>query len=345
VTTIKDVAREAGVSVSTVSRVLAHHPDVSAATASRVQQVIDRWQFSVNRNAQHLKQSATMTILVAVKGRHNLLFAAMLEHVQAAVTATGHTVVTQYLDEDANEVAEAERLVTEIKPRGVVFLGADADHVATNAVRIGEQCPAVVLTNSVASAGRSAVSSVTTDDRVAAQLATEHLLGRGHRRIGVVGGDIDASTISLHRHEGVLAALKAAGVEFDCDRQYVGTRYSLRCGYEAAIDLTTRLPDLTAIYAMSDIMALGAMRGLYEQGLTVPDDISLIGHDGIELASYVVPKLVTIEQPQETMARRGVEVLMRHIEGDLDPVEEFVPVRIVAGESVRDIRFGSTSSD
>ena len=333
-TTIRDIAKESGFSVSTVSRVLAGHPDVSAATASVIQEVVDRRHFSVNRNARNLKQTETMTVLVVVKGRHNVLFASMLEHVQTAVVATGYTVVTQYIDEDANEMAEAERLIPELKPRGVIFLGGDPDKVVSHARRIGEDCPAVVLTNSVAGVNRPGISSVTTDDKLAAKMAADYLLNRGHRAIGVIGGNPEASTISRLRQAGVMAALSERGVAFDLGSQYVETRYSLKCGYDAAQSLLDFAPGTTAIYAMSDIMALGAIRALYDRGLVVPGDISIVGHDGIELASYIVPKLVTIRQPQELIATRGVEILMAHIGGDLTPVTEVVPVDIVPGESV-----------
>jgi len=336
-TTIRDIAAESGFSVSTVSRVLAGHPDVSPSTAAAIQAVIARRHFAVNRNASNLKRSGTTTILVVVKGRYNMLFAAMLEHVQTAITASGHTAVTQYIDEDDNEVAEAEHLVAEIKPRGVVFLGGDAANMITDADRIGPECPAVVLTNSVSLAGRPGVSSITTDDRAAARLAADYLLDNGHRRIGVIGGIPERSIISRHRQEGVIAAMGVRGVPFDVHTQYAGTRFSLECGYEATFQLLDDVPDVTAIYAMSDIMALGALRALHERGLDVPGDISLIGHDGIELASYVVPKLVTIRQPQEVMASRGIEILMGHLAGNSDPVEEFEPVTVVEGESVKPI--------
>jgi len=335
VTTIRDIAKESGFSVSTVSRVLAGHPDVSRSTAIAIQEVIDKRHFSVNRNARNLKQAETMTVLVVVKGRHNVLFASMLEHVQTAVVATGFTVVTQYIDEDANEMAEAERLIPELKPRGVVFLGGDADNVRSHARRIGEDCPAVVLTNSVAGVSRPGVSSVTTDDRLAAKMAAEYLLGQGHRAIGVIGGNPEASTISRLRQSGVIEAMGEHGVGFDVGSQYAETRYSLKSGYEAALSLIDSAPGTTAIYAMSDIMALGTIRALYDRGLAVPKDVSLVGHDGIELASYMVPKLVTIRQPQELIASRGVEILMAHIAGDLTPVNELVDVDIIPGESVR----------
>jgi LacI family transcriptional regulator len=335
VTTIKDIAREAGVSVSTVSRVLAKHPDVSARTERAVQEVIDRYHFAINRNARNLKQSETTTILVMVKGRYNMLFASMLEYIQDAVTKTGFTTVIQFLDEDDDEVEEAERLVPEIKPKGVVFLGGDPDHMETSTRRIGHDCPAVVLTNTVTPVGQLTISSVTTDDRQSAARAIDYLVSKGHRRIGVIGGDPANSTISAHRRQGVIEAMSAHQVEFDANSHYVGARFSLACGYDAVGTLLDSYPELTAIYAMSDIMALGAIRGLYDRGLTVPKDVSVIGHDGIALAAYIVPKLVTIRQPQEEMVDQGIAILMNHIKGDPTPVEQLVPADIIDGESVR----------
>lgn len=336
--TIKDIARESGYSVSTVSRVLGGHPDVKAETAAAVQAVIDRRHFVVNSNARNLKSSSsTNAILVVIKGRDNMLFASMLEHVQAAVQATGRTVATHYIDEDANEVADAERLVGEIKPQGVVFLGGDAGNFTAYAHKVGQECPAVVLTNTVAAAGRAGVSSVTTDDRAAARLAIDYLLDRGHSAIGVIGGSPEHSMISLHRLKGVLDAMMARGIGFDIEANYATTRFSLADGYAAANLLLDKAPGITAIYAMSDMLALGARRALHDRGLDVPGDISVFGHDGIPLASYVVPKLVTIRQPQELMAQRAVAILMHHLGGDLTPREEFEDVSIVFGESVRSL--------
>ncbi|MCL2652652.1 MAG: LacI family transcriptional regulator [Propionibacteriaceae bacterium] len=312
---------------------LAGHPDVSPSTAAVVNAVIERHHFHVNRNASNLKRGNTTSILVMVKGRYNMLFAAMMEHVQAAVTATRHTVIAQYIDEDDNEVAEAERWVAEVKPCGVVFLGADASHVEQSHL-LGQRCPAVILTNSLDGLSRPAISCVTTNDRAAAGAAIEYLLDHGHRRIGVIGGQPTQSAMSAHRQSGVVEAMAKRGVEFDLATHYFATRFSMESGYRAAQRLMESAPDITAIYAMGDIMAMGAIRGLFEQGLKVPDDISLIGHDGIEPASYVVPKLTTVRQPQEAIVTRGVEILMRHIGGDPTPVAETMDVEIVNGESV-----------
>jgi len=233
-------------------------------------------------------------------------------------------------------VAEAEQLVREVKPRGVVFLGGDREHLASHARLIGQESPAVVLTNSVAGLGLALISSVSTNDRAAGRAAVQYLLEHGHRRIGVIGGSPGRSSMPRKRRDGVLEAMADHGLDFE-PTQYAETRFSLIGGYRAAQRLIDQVPGMTGIYAMSDIMALGALRGLLERGLRVPDDISLIGHDGIEMAHYSVPKLATIRQPEDVMAVRGVEILMGHINGDPTPVDEVVDFEILAGESVRSL--------
>jgi LacI family transcriptional regulator len=334
--TIRDIAREAGFSVSTVSRVLGGHPDVSPATAAAVQAVVERHNFAVNRNARNLKRTHSPVVLILVKGHSNMFFASMLEHVQLAVERTGNSTVVQYLDEDEDEVVAAEQLILEVKPRGLVFLGGDPGHFESSARRVGERYPAVVMTNSMEPFSRPGLSSVTTGDAAGAELAVSHLLGQGHRRIGVVGG-VRASTTSRLRLDGVLAAFARNAVPFDLDAAYVATRYSLEAGHAAALRLVRQLDGLTAIYAMSDIMAVGAVRALRDSGLRVPEDVSLIGHDGIDLTGYIVPRITTVRQPQALMAERGVSILMRHISGDLSPQYESIPVELVPGESVRPV--------
>ncbi|MDR1386958.1 MAG: LacI family transcriptional regulator [Propionibacteriaceae bacterium] len=333
--TIRDIAREAGVSVSTVSRVLSGKPDVSQATAVRVQAVIDHHAFEANRNARFLKQADTSTILVVVKGRHNLLFASMVESVQAAITEAGLSTAVSYIDEDGDEVAHAERLVPELKPQGTILLGVDAGHLMRSGKRVGVSLPTVLLTNVVRSSTHPLVSSVATDDVASGAEAITYLVSRGHRDIGVVGGDPVTSAISANRLDGARRGLSDQGLSLE-DR-WVATRFSMSSGHEATTALLSAHPELTAIYAMSDIMALGALRALHDLGLRAPGDVSVIGHDGVELASYVVPSLVTLRQPQDQMARRGVDILLALIAGG-EAVHEVLPVELVPGESVRDWR-------
>jgi LacI family transcriptional regulator len=246
--------------------------------------------------------------------------------------------VVQYLDEDENEVAAAESLVTDVRPSGLLFLGGNVDKFRAYASRLGETFPAVVLTNSMAGLDKPAISSVTTDDHAAAKLAVSHLVANGHTQIGIIGGNPEVSTTSRLRLEGAMEALAARNLDFDRALQLVPTRYALDCGYDAAQQLIARCPDLTAIYAMSDNLAIGALRAFADFSIPVPDRISLIGHDGIELASYTTPRLVTIRQPQAELAARGTQLLLRHIEGDHTPSYETTSVELVPGESVRAVR-------
>jgi LacI family transcriptional regulator len=337
-TTIRDIARESGFSVSTVSRVLSGHPDVSPETAAAVKAVVEKRDFSVNSNARNLKRTHSPVILIMVKGRSNNFFASLLENVQEEVLKSGNSTVVQYIDEDDNEVAVAEKLVAEVKPKGLVFLGGNASYFESHAKRIGEIYPAVVLTNSLHTLGRPGLSSVSTDNEEAARLAVEHLISKGHRSIGIIGGDLETSTSSRLRLDGARAAFAAHKLVFDLERFYVSTRYSVECGYDAVQHLVKGTERLSAIYAMSDIMAIGAVRALADMGLSVPSDVSVIGHDGILLTEYVVPRISTVRQPAALFAKMGVRTLLHHIGGDLTAEYHVVPVELVPGESVRPLR-------
>ena len=123
--TIKDIARESGYAVSTVSRALNDHPDVSAETKARIQAVIDAHGFIPNNNAKHLKQTATKSIAIVVKGTSNMLFAPIVERMQDLIKSAGYTDVVYYLDEDSDEVRHALLLCREQKPLGLLFLGGN----------------------------------------------------------------------------------------------------------------------------------------------------------------------------------------------------------------------------
>ncbi|MDR1852143.1 MAG: LacI family transcriptional regulator [Propionibacteriaceae bacterium] len=331
--TIKDIAREAGVSISTVSRVLSGHRNVSEATLKKVQEVIERNHFSLNRSASNLKRSSAGNIvLVVVKGLGNIFFASLIEHVQDEIRAKGLSVVIQYIDEDDDEVAAGERLALETKPLGVLFLGGNEAAFCSTSL-LGNRYPTVVLTNAV-DVGRPGICSVTSDDVGGARQAVSLLLSKGHTRIGVVGGDPTTSTTSALRLHGVREAFSAAGVPFDEERCYVGTRYSLDDGYQATTQLLKADPDLTAVYAFSDVMAIGVMRSLADAGRSVPADVSVVGHDGLEIARYTTPRLTTVKQSQAELAHLGVEKLLALLKGMEISKNKVLAVQIEEGESV-----------
>jgi len=329
--TIKDIARLSGYGVATVSRVLNDHPDVSAETRQKVLAVVAEQGFQPNNNAKHLKQQAGTSIAIIVKGTMNMLFADLVEKLQALLRDAGQDAAVYYLDEDANEVAYACQLCRERKPQGILFLGGDRE--LFQAGFRGISVPCVLLTNTAKDLGFGNLSSITTDDREASRQAVLFLAGQGHRRIGMLGGNWSCFQIGHSRYLGCRQACRELGLEFD-ERQCEPCRYSLEDGYTAAKVLLGRCPDLTAIFAVSDVTALGAMRAMRDLGKRVPEDISVMGYDGIAIGQYSLPRLATVRQDTQQLAERGVDALLRGITRNSPPVHDLVPFQLIQGESV-----------
>jgi len=332
VMTIKDIARLSGCGVATVSRVLNGHPDVSEKTRQKVMAVVKEQGFQPNNNAKHLKQQASSSIAILVKGTMNLLFADLVEKLQALLQDAGETAAVYYLDEDANEVDFAQQLVRERRPRGFLFLGGNLELFKAGFAPI--TVPSVMLTNTAEKLGFENLSSFTTDDTLAARRVMELLAEQGHRCIGILGGDWACSQISYRRLVGCQEACKALNIPLDMDSQCELCRYSMPDAYAATRRLMKRRKDLTAIFALSDVMALGAIRALRDLGKRVPEDISVVGYDGIVTGQYFIPKLTTVQQDTQRLAKRGVETLLRRIDSDLPPIHELVPFQLISGESV-----------
>lgn len=330
--TIKDIARESGYGVGTVSRVINNNPNVSPAARARIREVIEKYNFRPNTNAKHLKQQASQGIAMIVKGTHNMLFAMVLEKLQAECSAAGYNSMVYYIDEKDNEVDRARQLCREHKPHGVIFLGSDRNHFTPDLTGLGVPC--LLMTNSAAGENIDNLSSVSVDDTAAAARMVGHLLQNGHRRIAFIGGDLVSSQPSSARLSGCIGELSRHGMTLDLATQYVAARYTLPGGYAAMEQLLQTVPGLTAVFAFSDIMAIGAVRALRDHGLRVPEDVSVCGFDGIELAGYLSPRLTTIRQPAERMASRGVAMLVHCIEQHSGAVHELVPYELLEGESV-----------
>ena len=331
--TIRDIARLSGCGVATVSRVLNGHRDVSEETRRRVLAVVEEQGFQPNANARHLKRRGGAGVAVLVKGRRNLLFAQLVEQVQARLEAAGQETALHYLDEEEDEVARAGRLCREGKPLGLLFLGGDPACFARGFGAI--PVPAVLLTSGAEELGFANLSSLTTDDRAAAAQVIRYLAGRGHRRVGVVGGSGAQAQVSRRRLLGCREELERLGLPFDPAVQYEPCRYSMADAYAAAGRLLDRAPGLTALFAMSDVVAMGCIRALADRGLRVPEDMSVVGFDGVELARYSVPRLTTLRQDTDALARQGVELLLGRLRGELtQPVHRTVPFLLEEGESV-----------
>lgn len=329
--TIKDLAAQTGYSVGTVSRVLNNQPHVSQQARDRIQRAVQESGFRLNTNAQQLKQARSTSILVIAKGRTNELFSDLVEflHIKAA---RHYPLLVDYIDESENEVRRAIQLCMEKKPGGILFLGGNRRHFLADFQKISLPC--VLVTNSAEGLPFRNLSSVSSDNALAAQMAISHLVELGHRKIVVIGGTRHDSDTAAQRYEGCLKAFREHDIDFDEERDYEPARFSFTDGYRAARTLLERSGDFTALFAMSDVMAIGAIRALQDAGKRVPEDISVIGLDGLALGQYTVPRLSTVTQAVEELADQSLELLHSNLDGR-NPTHVTVPVTLTKKESTK----------
>lgn len=329
--TIKDIAKECGCAIGTVSRVLNNHPDVSDKTREKVMAVVQKHGFVLNANAKQLKAQDRKNIVVIVKGTSSPLLNSLLEKLQKKLEPLPYTVDIVVLDENDNEATNAVRIYYEQKPLGFVFLGGSPDKYNKEFDKV--KIPCVLISNAADNVKTDYLSSVSTDNKDAAYCAASYLIKNGHKKIGVIGG-AGTSDVTRNRYEGFLKAMEEAGLSFDYDKSYVVSKYSMEGGFEAAEKLIKKSPDITAIYTMSDVMAIGAIRKLVDSGYKVPEQISVIGFDGIDLGAYLCPRLTTIRQLSDELIEQGLTVLLDCIENDKGAVHKHIPFEFVEGESV-----------
>ena len=270
-------------------------------------EVVEKYHFRLNSNAKHLKQQVSSGIVILVKGSQNMLFAAIVERLQQQIEEKDYACLIYYISEQDNEVEQACQICRERHPSGILFLGSDLELFRERFSQIAVPC--VLVTNSASELGFANLSSVSTDDEAAAVAAIDHLIALGHRRIGILGGWMEKSRAAHTRYAGCVRAFREHDMRFTREEQYE-----------------------PALFAMSEV---GAIRAIQDRGLRVPEDVSVVGFDGIELGSYLTPRLATIRQNRERIADRSVEILLRQIEQADKAEHELIPFEIIPGESVR----------
>ena len=327
--TTEDVARMAGVSTATVSRVLSGYPHVSANVRARVLQAVERLGYAPNANAKSLRTTRTQKILVTVPDIANIFFSSIILGVEAAATAAGYTVllgdVSLSGDSDANYAGMLRRKEAD----GLIFLGHKLPEITRDMITAqGFQAPIVNGCEFNAALG---VSSVHIDNARAAQEAMDYLYALGHRRIGIVTGPME-SPISRDRLAGCRTSAErhAAGSALTI----VNGDFTVESGEAAAYRLLESDGRVTAIFCFSDDMALGALHALRLRGRTCPGDVSVVGFDDIKIAKFAYPPLTTVRQPMAEIGRKAVGLLLDILDGRADALTSLtLPHELVVRES------------
>ena len=330
--TIKDISRETGYSIGTISRVLNNHPNVSEQARKTIMEVVEKRGFVLNASAKSLKQQSSANIIVIVKGTSNELFANLVEQIQLNFMHTKYNVIVEYIDEEGNEVERARQISYDKKPQGFLFLGGNMENFVKEFSKL--DLPSVLVTNSGRGLGFGNLSSVTTDDQAAARCAVDYLLSQGHKKVALLGG-YAGSDVGRSRRQGWIEAHAHHNIEEKDMAPFVEGRFSFKAGYQGMEKLLDSGEKITAVFAVADVMAVGAISAITDRGLKVPEDISVLGFDGLELGEYVCPKLTTIVQDVELIAKRSCKLLRDYIEEKGTAKHEMVGFSLKCRQSVK----------
>lgn len=308
--TIKDIAKYCGVSVSTVSRVINERPDVSPAVRERVLGAIDKLNFIPSDSARVLVRSSSDAIGLVVRGVGNPFYTDVIKAIERGIDAAGLTMVMQQIDVCEDEVRAGAQMERDKRLRGLIFLGGRSDYTPGELYAVTVPFVCCSYTNSFGSLPGGSYSSVSIEDAAVARTAVEKLIALGHRRIAALVSGKNDRSISALRYLGYTEALRAHGIELDESIVSEAGNFEMDDAYAATKALLERNDDFTALFAISDAMAIAAVKALSEFGRAVPRDCSVIAIDGLKLSEYTVPTLTTYRQPSREMGAESVAILL-----------------------------------
>lgn len=338
--TIVEIAKRCGVGVSTVSRAINNHSDINPETKKKIMAVIKETGYIPNNSARNLKRTDAKCIAVLVKGITNPFFAPMIEVVEHETEKRGYALVLRHVEAYEDEVDVALELEKEKRLRGIIFMGGSTKHSSEKVKQLNVPVVFATIGSDISDdLNRNAYSTVSVDDAFESRKITEYLIGLGHKKIAIMAEGSDTPSIVRLRLEGYLEALKDNNIEVN-DKliRYVDKRiYTMQNGYDTARALLDSGEEFTALYCVSDVLAIGALRAFADAGVRVPEDVSLAGFDGQELASYCVPRLTTIRQPMGDISKETMKLLFDIIDGESRHKHIVFPGELIEGESTRRI--------
>jgi LacI family transcriptional regulator len=322
--TIRDVARRAGISPSTVSHVINETRYVSDETKARVLAAMEELNYRPNAVARSLRRKKTHIIGLIVPDSANPFFAEVGRGIEETIFAQGYSLIIGNSAGDLQQELRHINVLSEKQVDGIIFVaaGLSTKHILTLQA---EDMPLVVIDRDIAGVD---VDFVLTNHWQGGYLATAHLIALGHRRIGCIAGPAGLPP-SVDRVAGYKRALLEHGIEPD-EELVVGGEFDPPSGYRAVNHLLALPRPPTALFACNDLMAIGALGGAVERGNRVPADLSIIGFDNISLASFTNPPLTTIAQPTAQMGALAAQMLMERIrDKTLPPRRQVLSVSLV----------------
>ncbi len=305
--TIKDIARHSGVSVSTVSRVLNKKPDVNAETETRVKESIKKLGYSPNSAARGLVLKRSNAIGFVVPDITNPNFPELARGVVIKAKSYGYSVMFFDTNNNSKIEKEAIRLLKSKQVDGIILSFGKTNKDELKKLKM-ERFPVVQIYRKIA---HSAISTIAINNVNSGYTATMYLLKLGHRRIGHITTGKDSQS-GRERLDGYKKALAEMNIHYD-SVLVQSTDINFEGGRECMEQLLKLKIRPTAVFASHDIMAIGAYEAIYNAGFSIPGDISIVGHDNIEMSRYVLPKLTTVDTFKGKLGEESVILLMEEI--------------------------------
>lgn len=327
--TIKDVAQEANVSIATVSRILNGKDKVSSELTERVEKAVKKMKYQLNDVARSLKIKESRSIGLIIPDIENPFFPALVRGVEDMAQQHNYAVILCNTDGRVEEEEKYIQFLFSKRVDGMVFTES-LDNKKNIALLASTGIPVVLLDRRVEG---MAASTVVTDNRLGAFMATEHLIQLGKKNIAFLNGSVKLSS-GAERASGYRDALSKYNLDYN-PQLVVNGAFTYDSGYEAADSLVKSGQPFDAIFASNDMIAIGAIECLGKHQIRVPEDVGVVGFDDIRMAGWYKPALTTIRQPVYDMGKCAVTILVNQITGLRDDYYEeiFMPELIIRQSS------------
>ncbi|ANY75764.1 LacI family DNA-binding transcriptional regulator [Paenibacillus ihbetae] len=337
--TIYDIAKEAKVSAATVSRVLNNTAPVKESTRSKIMQIIHKYQFQPNALARSLLKKETGTIGVIMPDITNPFFPEVFSGIDRAASEMGYTFFLCDTLGDTRKESQYLHMLREKQVDGILFLGGRINlskcdpELAEEVVETASRIPTVLINGNLPG---TSLHRVILNEAKGAEMATQFLIDAGHRSIAFIAGNEEMTT-TAQKVRAFRRVMKKNGLEAAKDSVLYGD-YSMASGESSMEKILARRERPTAVFCVNDLTAVGALKAAMKAGVSVPDEVSVIGFDDIPLASAIYPELTTVSQRMDLLGGTGVQVLHKMILKEKVKMLTVIEPELVVRNSTRNLR-------
>jgi len=298
--TIKDIAKLAGVGVGTVSRAINNEPGIKAETKEKVLKIMKEVKYTPNHTARSLKKGSKKMVGVIIKGSSNSFFTKVIEGIQDILRSSGYIILEQYTGRE--DIMNSVNFFLDKKVDGLIFLGGNKK----------DEIPKLnlpVIYSSALDREKLIHTLVIIDNVKSVYNSMRFLSDKGYKKIAIITSD-NGDDLSNQRLKGYEEYIEEQNIDYYCRK--IGD-YSIESGYESAKELLNQRDHPDAIFAISDMMAIGAAKAILEEGKRIPEDIAIMGFDGIEMSKYYQPSITTVSQPQYELGEISAKLLLNNM--------------------------------